>query len=180
MAITASDIKFRLSIKTGSAGNSLAQGSPNASLGKYVSTTNWAGGVLNDLFDDITGSENLASAADYRCIFIYNSHATLSLLNAKAWLPAQTSGGAVVTIGVDPAGQKDLGDSAAQAAEIADETVAPSGVTFVAAATLNAGLALGDLGPGKVIAVWIKRAAANTGSFPNDNFTIRVTGETLP
>jgi len=42
---------FKYSVTTGSAGNTTAQASPNASLGKYISTTQWTGGTLNDLFD---------------------------------------------------------------------------------------------------------------------------------
>ena len=49
MAIVTGDILWKLSIKTGSAGNSLAQTDPNASLGKYISTSAWAGGTLHDL-----------------------------------------------------------------------------------------------------------------------------------
>ena len=54
-AIVGSDIKTRLSTTSGSAGNSTA-GTPGGSLGKYMSTTDWAGGSLNDLFDDISGA----------------------------------------------------------------------------------------------------------------------------
>ena len=57
MAITASDIALNLSTTAGSAGDTLAQADPNASLGKYVSTTVMSAGA-NSLFDDISGAEN--------------------------------------------------------------------------------------------------------------------------
>jgi hypothetical protein len=84
--ITASDIKFRLSIKTGSAGNSLAQADPNASLGKYISTTDLVDGALNVLFDDVGGDENAAGTVDYRCVFIYNAHGSLTFLTPRVWV----------------------------------------------------------------------------------------------
>lgn len=81
MAISDSDILFKLSIKTGSAGNSGAQSDVNASLGKYISTTQVTDNSLNNLFDNISGTENAASTVDYRCIFIHNAHATLTMLS---------------------------------------------------------------------------------------------------
>ena len=71
MAIVAGDIKIKLSIKSGSAGNSLAQGDINASLGKYISTTEPVSATGNNLFDNVTGGENLASGVEYRCIFVH-------------------------------------------------------------------------------------------------------------
>ena len=66
MPILSSDIRFLLSTKSGSAGNSQVQDNPNAALGRWASSTLWAGGVANDLFDDLTASENLAQVVDYR------------------------------------------------------------------------------------------------------------------
>lgn len=180
MPIVASDIQWRYSVNTGSAGNSVAQSDPNAAVGKYMSTTSWAGGSLNDLFDDISGAENLASASDYRCIFVYNSHPSLALLSSKVWVPSQVAGGAVVTIGLDPTGKVTNNQSAVQAVTVIDQTVAPAGVTFSSAGTLGTALTIGDLQPGQCIAVWIKRQAQNTGTLNNDGVTLRVTGETMP
>lgn len=86
MPIVASDIKTRLSVTTGAAGGSTAQANPNNSLGKYISTTDISGTPLNNLFDDISGDENAAGTIDYRCLFIYNSHATLAYQSPKIWL----------------------------------------------------------------------------------------------
>lgn len=86
MPITSSDIKLKLSIKTGAAGNSLAQSDVDESLGKYISTTEITSGSANNLFDDITGDENAASDVEYRCVFIHNSHASLTYQSPKVWL----------------------------------------------------------------------------------------------
>jgi hypothetical protein len=84
--ITASDVKIRLSVKTGSAGNSTPQADPNASLGKYVSTTDVVDGALNGVYDDVSGDDNEAGTVDFRCVFIYNSHSSLTYLTPKVWV----------------------------------------------------------------------------------------------
>lgn len=179
MAIVSSDIKLKLSIKTGSAGNSAAQSDVNQSLGKYISTTEITDNTLNNLFDNISGDENAASTVDYRCIFIHNSHATLTLISPKVWLSAEVSGGATVEIAIDDVTASAIGGSSAQAAEITNETTAPSGVgSFSSPTTKGAGLTLSDLPAGQCRAIWVKRTAANSAAINNDGFTLRVEGDT--
>jgi hypothetical protein len=62
-AISQAELVWRYSTTAGAAGNTTAS-TAAGSLGKYISTTAWAGGVANDLFDDITGAENAASTVD--------------------------------------------------------------------------------------------------------------------
>lgn len=178
MPIVASDIQVRLSTKSGSAGDSTTS-TPAASLGKYVSTTVMATGA-NGLFDDISGDQNAASAIDYRCVFIANNHATLTLQNAKVWVDSQVAGGASVEIAIDNIAPSNDNSASAQAAEIANETTAPTGVgAFSAPGTKAAGLALGDIGPNQVRAVWVKRSATNSAALANDGFTFGIAGDTL-
>src|ERR1044072_9366049 len=146
MAISSSDILFKLSLKTGSAGNSAPQPDPNASLGKYISTTQLSGTALNNLFDNISGAENAASTVDYRCVFVHNSHATLTLQNAVVYVSAEVSGGASVAIAVDNTAASALGSASAQADQITNETTAPTGVgAFSTPTTSAAGLSLGSI-----------------------------------
>lgn len=86
MPIAASDIKFRLATTSGSSGNSTAQGTANNSLGKYMSTTDLVDDTLLNLFDAISGDENQALTVDYRCLFLYNSHASLTWQSPFVWL----------------------------------------------------------------------------------------------
>lgn len=177
MAITATDIVFRLSTTAGAAGDSTAS-SPAASLGKYVSTTVWTTGT-NSLFDNITGDENAASTVDYRCVFVLNNHATLTLQSSVVYF-TETAGGASVAIALDNLAVSAKGSAAAQAAQIASETTTPSGVgAFSTAATSKAaGLSIGNLAPGQVKAIWIRRTAANTAALDADGFTLNVAGDT--
>lgn len=178
MPIASADILFKLSTTSGSAGNSTAQADPDASLGKYISTTEITDATLNNLFDDVSGDENAASDVEYRCFFAHNSHATLSLTSAVAYISAEVSGGASVAIGVDPAGATAIGSAPDQAATIANESTAPTGVTFSAPTTKETGISLGTIAAGECIAIWVRRTAANTSAKNNDGATITVAGDT--
>ena len=67
MPISSTDLLFKYSVTTGSAGNSVSQGNPNASIGKYISTTQWTGGTLNGGLTQAPGvgfiGEQISSAA---------------------------------------------------------------------------------------------------------------------
>lgn len=182
MAISAGEILYKLSIKTGAAGNAAAQPNVNASLGTWVSTTQLSATALNNAFDNITGAENAASVVDYRCVFIHNSNATLPLTGAVVWLSGgDPAGGAAVTIAVDTTASSAVGAAVAQGLTAATETAPGAGVTglaYSAPTTSAGGLALGDIPAGFVKAVWIKRAAANTAPVNAETITLAVTGDT--
>lgn len=147
MPIVETDIQYRLS---GGAANA----DLDASLGGIMSST--AADLAtpaNNAWDDVPGSEAAAGRTEYRCFYVRNGHASLTLQDAYVELTTQSQ--AAVAIGLDPAG---IGDGATTgvATTVANETTAPTGVTFSA---VNAGdrLTIGDLGPGQAIAVWEKR-----------------------
>lgn len=175
-AITSGEILFKYSVAA-AAGNTTA-GTAATSLGDQVSTTQWAGGAANDLFDDVTGAENAASDVEYRCIFVHNTNAANVLENAVVYLSAETAGGASIAVGADPTAASAVGSASAQAVTVADENTAPAGVTFSSPTTAGAGVALGNIGVGQVKAFWIRRTAANTAALSNDGVTIAVTGDT--
>ncbi len=177
MAIVSGDILFKHSVKTGSAGNSTA-GTPAGSLGKYISTTQITDATLHNLFDVVTGDENAASDVEYRCFFVHNSHASLTLQAPVVWLSAEVAGGAVAAISVDTTAASAIGSSSAQAKEVTDESTAPATQTFTAPTSKGAGLALGDIPAGQCKAIWVRRTAANTAALDNDGVTLRVEGDT--
>jgi hypothetical protein len=178
MPIVTTDLIFRLSTTAGAAGDSTAQANPNAALGKYVSTTVLAAGA-NTLYDDVSGAENAASTIDYRCVFVLNNHATLTLQNAVVYVSSQVAGGATVAIATDNIAPSAKGSASAQAALIATETTAPTGVSaFSTPTTAPTGLALGNIGPGQVKAFWARRTAANTTAVTGDGVTFAVAGDT--
>lgn len=179
MPIVAADVKLKYSVKTGAAGDSTA-GTAAGSLGKYISTTEITDATLGNLFDNVTGTENAASEAEYRCFFVHNSHATLTLDAAVIWLEDEVADGAVAAISVDTTAASAVGAAPAQAKEVADEDTAPATQAFTAPTTKATGLSIGDLAPGEVRAVWVRRTTANTGPVGNDGVTLQIDGDTAP
>lgn len=166
MPITATDIVFRLS---GGASNN----SGDASLGGAISN-NAVSSSVNALFDYVSGDESAAGDAEYRCIYVRNSHASLTLYGAKIWIASNTpSADTEATIG--------LGTSAINGTEqtIANEGTAPTGVSFSLAANEAGSLSIGDLAPGASKAVWVRRAVtAGAAAYNNDGMTLTVKGDT--
>ncbi len=176
-AIVAGDILWKYSVSA-AAGNTTASAA-STSLGDQISTTQWTGSVLNDLFDNISGAENAASTVDYRCIFIHNNNASNTYENVVVYLSAETAGGANIAIATDNIAASAIGSASAQAALIASETTAPTGVSaFSSPTTSGTGLSLGNIGTGQCRAIWIRRTATNSAALSNDGVTIAVTGDT--
>ncbi len=166
MPIISTDIKYRLS---GGASNT----DPNASIGGIKSSTE-VGAGLHNLFDVVGSAETTAGDTEYRCVYVHNAHATLTLDNAVAFIPTQTpSPDTSIEIGV--------GAAAINGTEtaVANESTAPAGVTFFAAASLGAALALGNIPAGQHKALWVKRIVnAGAAAYTDDQPTIRVQGDT--
>jgi hypothetical protein len=176
MAITATDILYKFSVSA-AAGNTTA-GTAATSLGDQISTTQITDASLHNLFDVITGDENAASDVEYRCYFVHNNHGSLTWEGVVVWLSAETAGGASVAISVDTTGVTALGSGSAQAKNVADESTAPSGQTFTSPTTKGTGLSVGNIGPGQVAAIWVRRTAATTAALDSDGVTIRFEGDT--
>lgn len=175
MPLTGTDIVYRLTVKTGAAGDTTV-GTPAGSLGGFTSTTAVTAGA-GGLFDDISGAENAASTVDYRAFDVLNNHATLALQNGVVYLSAEVAGGASIAIAVDNVGPVAKG-AAAQGASIATETTAPTGVGAFSAPTTSAtGLPIGSPAAGQVRRVWARRTAANTAAVDADGVTFAVYGD---
>lgn len=163
MPIVSSDIHYRLS---GGASNT----DPNASLGGAKSSTQ-AG---SNLYDNVSSAEAAAGDIEYRCFYIHNNHGSLTMLDSKIWIQANTpSADTDLAIG--------LGTSALNATEqtVATENNAPSGVTFSAAANEGASIALGNIPPGQHRAVWVRRTVNAAAAATNDTATLRTKCDTL-
>lgn len=175
-AITSGEILYKYSVSA-AAGNTTA-GTAAGSLGDQISTTQIPDATLNALFDDVSGAENAASDVEYRCVFVHNSNASNALQNAAIWLSAEVAGGASVAIGVDTTAASAIGSGAAQALTVADESTAPSGVSFSSPTTFGTGLSLGTIPAGQCKAVWFRRTATNSAALNNDGVTWSVQGDT--
>lgn len=167
MSIISTDITFQLS---GGAANA----DPNASLGGIISSNAIVDATLQNLFDNVTGDEASAGDSEYRCLYIKNTHGTLTLQNAKVWVQTES-----------PSSDSDeligLGTSAIGGVEqtVADESTAPTGVTFTQSNLEAGALTIGDLAAGEWKALWIRRdILAASSAYNSDGPTLRVKGET--
>ena len=173
MAILTTDIKFYLS---GGAGNS----DPDAALGGIISSTAVVDDTLNNLFDDVTGTEHIAGNTNYRCIYVKNDSAETAS-NVRIYIDTNTpAADTTINIGKDLAGAGD-GSSTGVADTIADESTAPDpAVTFSAAADYANAILLGTMTAGQVHAVWVKRiTSAGSTAQANDNAILKVSVDTL-
>lgn len=167
MPIAAGDIDFRLS---GGSGNT----DPNAALGGVKSSTEIVDATVHNLFDVVSSAETSAGDTEYRCFYVHNNHGSLTLQGAKFWIQTQTPSG-------DTSVEVALGSSAVNGTEqtIANETAAPTGVTFSTAANEGASLSIGDIPAGQHKAVWVKRiVGVGAAAYNTDSAVFRVKGDT--
>lgn len=159
MPIVSSDILFKQS------------GANN--LGGAISA-NDVSAALHGLFDAVTGSESSAGDVEYRCVYVKNSHATLTLYNAVAFIQSNTpSTSTVCDIGL---GASTIGN---EEQTVTNEGTAPDGVSFSAPSSYASGLAIGNLAPGQFKAVWIRRTVTiNASAYSGDGMTLAVQGDT--
>jgi hypothetical protein len=173
--IVAADIKKFYSVAA--AAGDTTPGSASTSHGDKISTTEIPDAQLANIFANVDGAEAAAGSTKYKCIFIKNNHATLTLTGATVAVQSETAGGATVDIATDDIAKSDADAATAQATTIANETTAPVDVSAFG----DGPLALGDLAPDEVKAVWIRRTVPASATAVNpDGFILRVTGDTLP
>lgn len=164
MPIVSGDIDYRLS-------GGVANADPNASLGGAKSSNE----VGANLFDTVGSAEAAAGDVEYRCMYVHNAHATLTMLNTVVWIQANTPS-------VDSNLEIGLGTSAINGTEqtVADESTAPAGVSFSAPANEGEALAVGDIPPGQHKAIWLRRTInAAAAAYTGDGGTIRTKCDTL-
>lgn len=163
MAILSTDIQYRLS---GGASNS----DPAASLGGAISST--AAGT--NIFDNVSSAEASAGDTEYRCLYIRNGHATLTMQSAKVWIQSNTpSADTAVAIAIAGEGVNGTAET------IANENTAPSGETFVTAVDEANAISIGNIPPGQHIAIWVRRVVnASAAAYNNDGFTLRTKCDT--
>jgi hypothetical protein len=142
-----------------------------------------ASGTLDNLFNDITGTQNAVGQSDYQCIFILNNTSTgNSLLNPVVWIPSAsvTGGGAFIQYVLDPNAPSVKTSGTAQAVTISTALIAPSGISSWTSpsGSVAGGLSVPNLAPGYVQGVWIKRTATNSSAVNNDQFSLQVTFDT--
>lgn len=167
MPIVAGDIHYRLS---GGAANA----TPILSLGGAMSTTTDAAATL---FDDVTGAESAAGDTEYRAVYVYNAHGSLTYLAPTLWISTDTPSAdtdADIALATEAV-------NTAIAQTIANENTAPSSVTFAnTAVSFGTGLVSADIPFGQFKGVWVKRVVTAGAAAFADSFTISCQGDTNP
>lgn len=175
-AITDAELKHRYTVATGPGGSTAGTGA--GSLGGFASSTEIPDAAADTLWDAISGDENAASEAEYRCEVRHNTNAANVLQAPKAWISSEVAGGANIAIGVDPTAASAYTSASAQTVSVANENTAPAGVTFSSPTTKTAGLALGDIGINQVKGLWWRRTATNSGAMTTDGAVVTIEGDT--
>jgi hypothetical protein len=150
---------------------------PALSIGGVMSSEEIPDGVLQNLFPNVSFGEATSGIVRYRCFYLANDNDTDDVDDVTLWIEVQTpSATTAVAIGLDDAGIGD-GSSTGVATEPADDVTEPDDVVFTAPANEGAGLVIGTLGAGDVIAVWVRLTVEEeTAPLPSDAFTLRVSG----
>lgn len=169
MPIVESDIEYRLS---GGAANT----DPKLALGGAMSTV--AGGIItsggmNNVFDDVSGTESKAGDIEYRGIYVKNKHASLTLQNAVVWIKLDANS-------PDDATAIALADEAVGSPmeTIENESTAPVGPSFTAP---NEGspLSIGNIAAESYKGIWIRRTISAEADAQNEvKLEIEVAGDT--
>ena len=178
MTLAANQIGLYLTTTAGSAGSSLAQADPTASLGKYGSTTAVVSLAVAAVFDTVTAAQATAGYTDYRAVVVRNLSGADTATNLLLWLEDQVGGG-TYSIGLDPVGIVAYNSAAVQGATIATKTTAPAGVTFTAP-TSGAPFTVGNVAANQLAMVWIRRViSALTPGNANDLVSLKARAETV-
>ena len=126
------------------------------------------------MWDVVSSAESSAGDTEYRCIYVKNTHASLTLQSAKVWIQTQTPSS-------DTSVEIALGSSAVNGTEqtVANEGTAPTSVTFSTAAGEGNALSIGNIPNGQHKAIWIKRIVSAAASAANDDsYVLSYAGDT--
>ena len=168
MSILATDLKFFFS-------GGGANDDPNASLGGAKSSVAITDNTLNNLFDDVSGTEHTAGDIEYRCLFVKNDSAETAY-DVRVYISSNTpAADDSIKVGKDLTGVGDTADT------VANENTAPDpAVTFSLATSYADGLLLGDMTTGQSYPIWIERTVVvGTTAQANNAATIQAAVDTL-
>ena len=166
MPLSNSDLRYQYS---GGGSNT----DPDASLGGARSSNPMPNGVLENLFRHGTGQELNLGKVEYRALFIWNAHGSLTAINPFLFIATESpSPDSETAYGLAVEG---LGDTIEL---IPDELTAPTGVVFSRPLSYGTGIALPDIPAGQAHGIWVRRNISSNGSaFNNDGPTFQVTAD---
>ncbi|CAM0000958.1 hypothetical protein VPHD480_0435 [Vibrio phage D480] len=180
MAIIAGDLKFKRSLHTvaASVGNGNTHDSEVDSLGGGVSAVELVSNQLHDLFDAVPSAESAAGRVEYRCFYVQNEHASLTLYDSKVFISNNTASvDSLIEIALDPVAVNGE-DSSILLDDETDSGSHLTALTFVDAPSFESGLDIGNLAAGEQRAIWIKRTINAGAAAAAEDATIAIRGDT--
>lgn len=189
MPVLSGDIRFHYSdLFAGSGFDDARTGSGASSFGRWFSKTAYPNNTLHNVWDVIVGDESNSGDTEYRGIAVYNSHATLTLIDPKLWISAENPSGAHIEMAIDgfsasPIAQRTVPQMFSGVGMSNEGQVPMSGataqtLTWNSGTTKGAGLSLGDIPAGYAKGIWLKRyVGAGTGALDADYVTLKVEGD---
>jgi len=138
------------------------------------------GGILNNVWPNVPGLESRDGSTRYRCLYVLNAHATITLSNAIIWISLPT---------LSPHDEVDIG-LGTTAAGTGSETFYSTdlhptgnpqnhGVAFSHPTSYETGLALGTIAPGHRKAFWVRKILqSGAAAYDTNQYGVRVRGET--
>lgn len=133
-------------------------GDPANGLGDVMSDEEIAENDLNNVFTAATENDATFGITDYQCVYIYNSHPSVTVKGLVLFSDNTTYSGDKIEFGMDPIGVGN-GIEFGVAQQIDNRTDTPDGVVFKDGRTRtdqNA-LVLPDIPPLKAVPIWFER-----------------------
>jgi hypothetical protein len=168
-----SSMNFYFSTASGSSGFSTSS-SRTESQGKYMSTTQITTNSLQNLFNNVSTADNTGLVNYYKCIFIYyDGGGSFTSADGLQVSISGASGGVDFYLGKDPLGATPRAQTGAQSVVIANQTTAPTGVTFTQP-TVPSPITIASVPDLNVHALWVRLTPVNSVPITGDNATISI------
>jgi hypothetical protein len=152
---------------------------PLLSIGGAISSAEWSGGTVNDLFPLVTGDQAVAGVTQYRVIYLKNTDANANgWQNVMAWLTAVPADSPAELFTIALATAKNAAITAG-----ADQFTVPTGIgSFSGPTTKAGGLALATpLSQNDYQGIALKRVVpANTVAIASIEADLKWEGDTVP
>lgn len=180
MPIVSGDLKFNKSLHTvaASVGNGNTHDLEIESLGLGVSLDELVSGQLHGLFDAVPSAEAQDGRVEYRCIYVVNTHATLTLYDAKIYIATNTSSAdTTIDIALDLVSGNGEDSTIALVDEV-DSSDLLSAAVWGAHPTYESALELGNIAAGEQRAIWIRRTINAGTAASADAATLALRGDT--
>jgi len=129
--------------------------------------------VVENLFDSVGSGEAQAGVTEYRSVMVKND-SPAGMNSMIVWIDVNTPfADDHVEIGIEA-------PTANAIQSVANETTAPTGVTFFLADGESNGISIGNLASGDLYGVWLKRVVTATNQrYANNSFTFAFRADTV-